>query len=165
MPDMDEVDWIVAQLKRPDKSGVGLAKALDLNPSAISRIKNRERRLHLPELRKACAYFGEPVPAEVFDGLMEPSAPDQQQDIDLIWIAVEAAFTAVYGDPQIGDRIVRAIQKALAFPLDASDGTPPEKALLLLTKVFLAQAFDRMLEEGREVHEPLHRLAHKLDDP
>lgn len=51
-------EWLRAALRQPGKSGVGLAKALGIDPSAVSRMLQGKRKLHLDELPKATAYLG-----------------------------------------------------------------------------------------------------------
>lgn len=78
---MDEVQWITAGLKKHGKTGKGLAEALGVNPSAISRIKARRRRLHLVDLPKAAAYLESSVPPEVIEGLgADPNASAEPEE-------------------------------------------------------------------------------------
>jgi SOS-response transcriptional repressor LexA len=55
---MSHIDWLKAGLQRPGKSNAGLAKALGVNPSAVSRMLKGARRLQLDEVAKAATYLG-----------------------------------------------------------------------------------------------------------
>mgnify|MGYP001022038939 CR=1 FL=1 len=59
------IDWIVEGLKKPEKSKVGLAKALGRSPSAITNILNGTRRLRADELARIAKYLEVAPPALV----------------------------------------------------------------------------------------------------
>jgi hypothetical protein len=69
------VNWVISNLEKPGKSQTGLAKALGLHPSAISKVVSGKRQLKTHEVAGAVTYFGEKAPmAEVVpvaDGLTE----------------------------------------------------------------------------------------------
>jgi SOS-response transcriptional repressor LexA len=62
---MDYVDWIRDALdnKKLSKTRKGLAKALGIDPSQVTRILDRSRRIQLHELRTIADYLGVPPPA------------------------------------------------------------------------------------------------------
>jgi phage repressor protein C with HTH and peptisase S24 domain len=62
MADEKLIDWVEAGLTKPGKSKVGLAKALRLDPSAITRILKGERQVKLIEVPLISAYIEEPAP-------------------------------------------------------------------------------------------------------
>jgi SOS-response transcriptional repressor LexA len=77
-PDQIYFDWIESELKKnPKLSRKGLAVALGVHPSAITRmLKNRERRLLADEIRKVAKYLDAPPPSERSS---EPLRNDTQQ--------------------------------------------------------------------------------------
>jgi plasmid maintenance system antidote protein VapI len=61
---MSHIDWLKAGLKRPGKSNVGLAKALGIDASAVSRMLKGDRKLKLEEVAGAAAYLGLDPPGQ-----------------------------------------------------------------------------------------------------
>lgn len=55
-------EWIRDGLRQPGKTQVGLAKALGLDPSAVSRLVRGERELLANEIQKAAGYLGTAPP-------------------------------------------------------------------------------------------------------
>lgn len=69
-------EWLRKGLQQPGKSNVGLAKALGIDASGVSRMLKGERRLQLHEVEKAAAYLGIKPPhyGEVLkDGAVAPA--------------------------------------------------------------------------------------------
>lgn len=64
---MDHVDWLKAGLKQPGKTQKGLADALRIDATAVSKMLSGKRRLQLHEVPKASAYLG-----------IDPPGRDQQ---------------------------------------------------------------------------------------
>lgn len=52
-----DTDWIEAAFRRTGKSGAGLARALGLDPAAISRMRKGRRQPKVPELPKIVQFF------------------------------------------------------------------------------------------------------------
>ena len=71
-----ELDWILRGLKKPDKTQAGIARALSLNPSQISRLLKGKRQLKAAEVPKIERYLGEEAPKELrqLSTLSEPLA-------------------------------------------------------------------------------------------
>lgn len=80
------IDWVTAGLSRKGKTGAGLAKALGVNASAISRIKSGDREVNAHEIPVVAAYLGIPAPPEVTaaaDAMATsetPSLPPEPED-------------------------------------------------------------------------------------
>ena len=72
-----EVDWIKAALGRnPSKTRSGLAKALGIDKSSVTRLLRGERRLKFSEARQAAVYLGVEPPT----GFAEEGAPYSGMD-------------------------------------------------------------------------------------
>jgi hypothetical protein len=60
------IDWIKAGLEKPGKTKAGLAKALGVHPSAVTRMLKHDgpetRRIQASELSAISEYLGEPIP-------------------------------------------------------------------------------------------------------
>lgn len=56
------IEWLRAGLAQPGKSQSGLARALNLHPSAISKILSNRRRFTSGELTATADYLGLPAP-------------------------------------------------------------------------------------------------------
>lgn len=66
-PDQVYIDWLLAALddagqKARGKNKSGLADALGINPSAITRLLHGQRRIRPDEIQKAARYFGLAIP-------------------------------------------------------------------------------------------------------
>lgn len=75
-----EVDWILKALARdPSKTRAGLARALNIDKSGVSRMLKGARRLKYEEAQKAAAYLGVapggPMAGLIGGGLAEDGAP------------------------------------------------------------------------------------------
>lgn len=70
---MDLIDWIKQGLRKDGKTQAGLAKAMAVNPSSVSRLLKRERRLQADEVRVVAHYLGEDPPA----GIMPADRPTE----------------------------------------------------------------------------------------
>ena len=82
-------EWLKAGLLRPGKSGVGLAKALGIDPSAVSRMLQGKRKLQLHEVDKAAAYLGVEPPnrGSLRIGAVAPS----QNEVQIVALTKSAA--------------------------------------------------------------------------
>ena len=68
-----DLDWIRDGLRRPGKSQRGLARALGINPSGVSRLLAGRRAIKLDEIEKIAAYL-EVGPPYWTSGPLAPSA-------------------------------------------------------------------------------------------
>lgn len=59
------IQWLKQGLKKPHKTQAGLAAALNVDPSAISKIISGTRQIKAHELPKIAEYIGEPIPPEI----------------------------------------------------------------------------------------------------
>lgn len=59
---VDYVAWLTAGLKKPRKTQRGLAKAIGIEESAVSRVLSGERRLQAAEIQPAATYLEEKPP-------------------------------------------------------------------------------------------------------
>ncbi len=90
-----DMDWIKTGLKRPGKSQRGLAQALDIDPSGVSRLLSGDRNLKAAEIETVRRYLDLPMAAP--EGL-----PDVGMRLELPAIAgldrdLEVRGTAVGG--------------------------------------------------------------------
>ena len=86
-------DWIRNGLKKPGKSQKGLADALGLDPAAVSRLLNGQRRLKADELEKVTAYLeAEPPRIQVVGRIS--GTPEEERIARLTRIATEMAALA-----------------------------------------------------------------------
>lgn len=53
--------WFVTQLRNQEKTATQLSKYLKLDPSAVSRMLNSERRMTMAEAAKTAHFLGQPV--------------------------------------------------------------------------------------------------------
>lgn len=60
-----ELDWIREGLEKPGKTQRGLATALGVDPSAISRLLAGTRQLRVAELPVIAAYLDSPIPSDL----------------------------------------------------------------------------------------------------
>lgn len=65
------IEWLANGLKKEGKSGAGLARALGVDPSQITRLLKGERRFQVSEIRKAAVYLGEAAP----EGILRATTP------------------------------------------------------------------------------------------
>ncbi|MGE0409334.1 MAG: helix-turn-helix domain-containing protein [Amphiplicatus sp.] len=71
-----DVGWIKAALKRtPGKTQVGMAEALGVNRSAVTRLLNGDRQLKFHEAEKIAAYLGVALPIGLSDRGREFAGP------------------------------------------------------------------------------------------
>lgn len=70
--------WIAEGLKKPGKAKRRLADALELDPSAVTRILDGTRMVKLHEVPKIATYLGEQPPE--IDGLYEGDSQDEGQE-------------------------------------------------------------------------------------
>ncbi|HMB75813.1 MAG TPA: S24 family peptidase, partial [Kiloniellaceae bacterium] len=70
------MDWIKRALAQPGKSQRGLATALGIDPSGVSRLLAGSRELKASELKALVDYLGVKPPTQMLgpDGLSEPAA-------------------------------------------------------------------------------------------
>jgi phage repressor protein C with HTH and peptisase S24 domain len=59
-----DLDWIRRGLEKPGKTQKGLAEALKLDPSQVTRILTKGRRLRADEIEKVRLYLDESIPGE-----------------------------------------------------------------------------------------------------
>ncbi len=76
-PPSNEIDWIRDGLDKPGKTQRGLAQALGLDPSAISRLLTGSRQLRAAEIPVVAAYLGSDAPPDLLldGGLPGPKTP------------------------------------------------------------------------------------------
>lgn len=67
-----DLDWIREGLTRPGKTQRGLAAALGIDPSAVSRLLTGRRRLRADEIVAVAEYLGVRPPLEAFAGPPRP---------------------------------------------------------------------------------------------
>ncbi|MGE3338764.1 MAG: helix-turn-helix transcriptional regulator [Alphaproteobacteria bacterium] len=67
-----DLDWIRDGLTRPGKTQRGLAAALGIDPSAVSRLLTGRRRLRADEIVAVADYLGVRPPLEAFAGPPRP---------------------------------------------------------------------------------------------
>jgi transcriptional regulator with XRE-family HTH domain len=58
-------EWIAKGLKKPGKDQYGLADALGVERTAVSKLINRKRLLKADEIEKVAAYIEEPPPSQI----------------------------------------------------------------------------------------------------
>ena len=83
----DYAEWLRVGLATPDKNNVGLAKALGIDPSAVSRMLKGERQLKAHELEKAAAYIGIPPPGRETLAERAPAAVAANSAPELVELA------------------------------------------------------------------------------
>lgn len=101
-------EWIAKNLKKPGKDQYGLADALGVGRTSISKLINGKRQLKAEEISKAAAYLGDPPPArmmpvrytvgagqEVF--AVDDNEPLDYEPISGFW-GVQAELAVVRGD-------------------------------------------------------------------
>ena len=66
MLDQRLVAWIKDGLSRPGKSQNGLAEALDIDPSSVSRLLKGARQIKTREIELISSYLGYGPPADTF---------------------------------------------------------------------------------------------------
>jgi phage repressor protein C with HTH and peptisase S24 domain len=59
---MDDLDWIRDGLRKPGKTQKGLAEALGIDASQVTRLLKGERQLKVAELPRIAGYLEEPTP-------------------------------------------------------------------------------------------------------
>jgi transcriptional regulator with XRE-family HTH domain len=113
--------WLRNGLKQPGKSNVGLAKALGINPSGVSRMLKGERKLQLSEVEKAAAYLGLPPPTGNSAIVNGPVAPTRQ--------SAQAVVLAKSASAEVWRKAgVKVTYEAIAIPF------VPEPSLAGLTQ-------------------------------
>jgi len=71
-----EIDWILVALERdPTKSRAGIARALNIDKSAITRLLNGHRQLKFTEAEKIALYLGVTPAFKRSEGFGEPDQP------------------------------------------------------------------------------------------
>ncbi len=91
-----EIDWIKAGLKRPGKSQRGLARALDIDPSGVSRLLSGDRSLKAAEIEIVRRYLD--LPVTPLEGLSEVGAHLELPAIATLDRDLEVRGTAVGGE-------------------------------------------------------------------
>lgn len=61
-PNLILKNWLVAGMKKPDKSVQDLARVLKIHPSAIYKLMAGTRDFQLHEIQPTAEYIDEPVP-------------------------------------------------------------------------------------------------------
>ena len=61
-------EWLIRGLKLPSKSGVGLAKAMGVDPSIVSKMVSGKRRIQAEEITQIARYLGVPEPRSADNG-------------------------------------------------------------------------------------------------
>ena len=77
--------WIRRGLEQPDRTQRGLARALDLDPSAVSRLLRGQRRLRAEEMRRVASYLGMGPPDLGGEPVTKAASPTnaQQETVEL----------------------------------------------------------------------------------
>lgn len=76
-----EVNWIIEALAQDrKKTKSGLAAALGIDPSAVTRLLRGERRLKFTEAQLAAEYLGVEAPGGVSEGAWSETQSDAQKD-------------------------------------------------------------------------------------
>jgi hypothetical protein len=85
-------DWIVSGLKKPGKTQKGLAAALGVSESAVSRLLAGHRRIQLVELPRIGAYLQEEIPSPDKHGVTTPNDNHRRGTLGSVspngWVAV-----------------------------------------------------------------------------
>lgn len=130
------IDWIVKGLKKPGKTGTGLAKALDLPQPRIPEIKKGIRLLKVSELSKAAAYLEEPVPPELIDSTEGQLAT--QPVPHLSWVSAGEMKRDVVADEQIGTIFIAGLPPgdwiALTVRGDSMDRISPPESIIFVNR-------------------------------
>lgn len=80
------IEWIKNGLKKPEKSATGLARAMGIHPSQITRILARDkkaRKIKVDEVEVIAKYLEEPAPTDLRHSLIpcfDPDQPDPSQE-------------------------------------------------------------------------------------
>lgn len=77
MSDDPNIEWIRSGLTRPGKTQRGLATALGLDPSAVSRLLTGNRQLRAAEIPVVAAYLESEAPLSGFSGASAKDQPDR----------------------------------------------------------------------------------------
>lgn len=99
-------DWISRGLEKPGRLRKGLADALGLSPSAVTRMLDGTRRVHLEEVPRIASYLGDAPPdigAEL--ALDEPERPADETVPLRGYVAAGGSAHFVPMDPSEYDRV------------------------------------------------------------
>lgn len=66
--------WFMNGMRKPDKTDAGLARALEINPTQVGRMRSGRRQIKASELAAMAIYFDEPLP--VVPGLVRARKGD-----------------------------------------------------------------------------------------
>ena len=101
---MSELDWIRDGLAQPGKTQRGLAAALGVDPSAISRLLGGERQLRAAELPLVVAYLDAAIPSGLAPKTaVAPRAPATSQAPDAASRDLPVLGTALGGSADAPD--------------------------------------------------------------
>ena len=101
---MSELDWIRDGLAQPGKTQRGLAAALGVDPSAISRLLGGERQLRAAELPLVVAYLDAAIPSGLAPKTaVAPRAPATSQATDAASRDLPVLGTALGGSADAPD--------------------------------------------------------------
>ncbi|MEK9900096.1 MAG: S24 family peptidase [Rhodospirillaceae bacterium] len=101
---MSELDWIRDGLAQPGKTQRGLAAALGVDPSAISRLLGGERQLRAAELPLVVAYLDAAIPSGLApETAVAPRAPATSQATDAASRDLPVLGTALGGSADAPD--------------------------------------------------------------
>lgn len=101
-------DWIRRGLKKDGKTQQGLAEALSVDRTAVSKLLAGTRQLKADEINKVAAYLGEPPPSRIMPvrytvgagqvcTLVDEDGPIDHEPVSGMW-GVEAELAVVRGD-------------------------------------------------------------------
>lgn len=103
---MKDADWLNKLFEeQPEKTQRGLAAALGVDASAITRMKNRLRRIRVDEIPKIETYFAVigNSPAELSNVTLEPNTGEQSQEFSIDNLTAWKRDLPVYGSALCGD--------------------------------------------------------------
>ena len=105
-------EWLKNGLRQPGKSNVGLARALGIDGSGVSRLLKGDRKLKLEEVPKAAAYLGIDPPGHHVNVFNEPSSATNRHNLRKV-----VSLTKIAAGGVLREVGVPLIFEAVAIPL------------------------------------------------
>lgn len=136
-------EWIAEGLKKPGKGKRKLANALDLDPSAVTRILDGSRQIKIHEIPKIAAYLGEMPPG--MEGFTSES--DETEE--------DGATVPVKGHVGAGAQAYFLPQEVELDRVEAPAGSTAQTVALEIRGTSLGELFDRWLVFFDEVQSPV----------